>query len=150
MGDMEFLGASGLMGRGQMWRVAIVGVVLFLAGCRGSTEALSDHLKTKLPAGARVVNFAGEGYKDPWYIWEIAPADPGFVQALVANSKLAPAPPGMDCSDPTLRTQSWWPGAGLSKMTEMYFRDPDAKEGSIYRVWVDKERNRIFILFLNT
>jgi hypothetical protein len=130
--------------------VAMAWLCLALVGCGGSTDALSRHFHTSLPPSAQIVNFTGEAFKDPWFVWEIAPVDGVFVQTLVANAGLQPAPADMDRGDPTLRNLPWWPTQQLPAMNEMYFRDPGPTDGSIYRVWVDQERQRVFILFLNT
>lgn len=125
--------------------------VLTTAGCGNSSEALSRHFQTTLPTTARVVHFQGDAFKDPWFVWEIAPVDRAFVNALVANARLALAPAGMDRGDPTARGDiSWWPVDQLPTMPEVYFRDPGPTDGSIYRLWVDPQNNRMFLLFMNT
>ncbi len=125
-------------------------VLAGLAGCADAGEPLERHFGTTLPAGVRVVSFQGDAFKDPQFLWEFAPADPAFVKALVANAKLVPVPAGMDRGDPTIHHLGWWPTDRLPGMAEVYYRDPGPTDGSYYRVWVDKERDRIFVLFMNT
>jgi hypothetical protein len=127
-------------------------LVLLAPGC-GVTpaKALKDHLNTTLPPGVRVANFTGDAFKDPWFAWEIQPVSRTFIKTLTANAGLAPAPAGADLSDPTLLPiPPWWPRARLPSLREVYVRDPGPADGSVYRVWVDPENNRIYILFMNT
>lgn len=135
------------MGRREWLFIVAVGV----AGCGGNAGApMERHLNTKIPGTVKVVNFEGDAFKDPWFMWELRTKDRQFIRDLVANAKLAPATPGMDRGNPTTITTGWWPVDRLPKIQEMYFRDPGPTDGSIYRVWVDAESDRVYVLFVNT
>jgi hypothetical protein len=134
-------------------RLVAVGLVLAASGCNyvppGTT--LQRHYKTSIPAGVKVERYYCDAYKDPQFLWVMTPVNPGFVAALVANARLKPAAAGDGLGHPGGGSlASWWDDETIQKIPELYYRDPDANDGSYYRVWVDRERNRIYILFSNT
>jgi len=67
-------------------------LALLTAGCRSSVSDFQTSMDTPLPSNAKVLKMDGNWGADPWRCWEIAPADDGLKQALVARWKLTPNP----------------------------------------------------------
>lgn len=120
------------------------------AGCGGAPgEPMQRHYNTTLPADVNVVRFHGDAFKDPQFYWELSPIREPFLQRLVNNAQLTRFDPETQAppSSP-LPPVSWWPGERLDGLDEVYFRDA-VGESSLYRVYVDREGDRLFVLFVN-
>lgn len=113
--------------------------------------SLNNHFKVQLPGDLKVLHYYCDAYKDPQFLWVLAPIKDDFLKTLVANARLQPAPAGMEISHPTSSGfPNWWDAEKIEQAPELYFRDPSPNDGSIYRVWVDRVNNRLYILFVNT
>jgi hypothetical protein len=124
-------------------------IALLTSGCGNPYAAMRNHFDTSIPAAVKVVHFYGEAYKDPVFLWELAPVDDAFLKKLVANAKLKVPAPGQDVTQQIILDWSaWWDYRTIAKLPEVYYQDPEVN-GSFYRIWVDRKRNRLFILFVN-
>jgi hypothetical protein len=120
---------------------------LFLAGCGVPPgEAFERSFDTPLPAGMKVVHFRGDAFKDPWFLWELRPLDEAFLTDLIKRAKLAPPAAGVEPALLGLPWPWWWDDAAIRKLPEVYVAERDS---SIYQVWVDRPKGRLFVLFEN-
>lgn len=143
-----------MRGRNRASRqVVALGMCLFLSGCNyvppGTTS--QNHFKTTIPAGIKVEHYYCDAYKDPQFLWVTSPLQQPFITALIANGRLKPVAAGETITPlggvPGLK---WWNHDAIERIPEVYYRDPDANDGSYYRVWVDRQHNKVYILFMNT
>lgn len=112
---------------------------------------LRNHFKTSIPTGLTVKHYYCDTFKDPQFLWVLTPLDQNFINALIANAGLKPAPQPESLSHPGgSGMASWWDDQAIQRIPPLYYRDPDPNDGSYYRVWVDREHNLVYIQFSNT
>ena len=112
---------------------------------------LRNHFRTSIPPGLTVKHYYCDSYKDPQFLWVLRPVDQNFINALIANARLnpAPQPESLTRLGSPVR-ESWWDEQAISRIPELYYRDPDPNDGSYYRAWVDRVHDLIYIQFSNT
>jgi len=81
----------------------------------------------------------------------MTPVKQNFINALIANAGLKPAPVPRRLTPLQSPTrEAWWDENAIGRIPELYYRDPDPNDGSYYRVWVHREHNLVYIQFSNT
>jgi hypothetical protein len=122
---------------------------LLLAGCADrSDEALEGSFETVRPAGVKIVHFEGDFYKDPSFLWETT-YDPAFLAQLVKSAGLRAATPADPREAPVIWPfPAWWNRKVVEALPECYLRDP-SNDSSFWRIWADRESNRMFLYFQN-
>jgi hypothetical protein len=106
---------------------------------------LQNEFKTSLPKGVRVVHYRADTLgMDPSFAWELAPIDEAFLTSLVTGGGLTRATPDNPAARTTYSWPAWWADDRLHALPEIYH----AEGSALKRVFVDRERNRLFIEFL--
>lgn len=126
--------------------------LLVLPGCFyvPPGDSFQNDFKTPLPAGIKVLNYYSDAYKDPCFLWVLTPVNDEWLQTVVKNAKLKPAPKDPKPASVGHGLAPWWDVETIEQIPELYSRDPDPTDGSYYRIWVDRKANRYYVLFMNT
>ena len=122
--------------------------LLSWAGCTREPEpigTLADLFGARPPASVQVVNYKADIlFLDPSFAWELAPIDDPFLQAMIAARKLmAPVQGEPAPSSGMTWNLRWWDQQALDRLSEVYYND----DSNGLRVWVDRQKDRMFIEF---
>lgn len=132
-------------------------LILSLVGCRRIGDGKVPHkenfeffFKTELPQHISFVNYSdSHSFCDAHFIWEIGPVDDAFLEKLRRQAKLVK----WDDDKPVVaglwgnNWPEWWDQDHIYRLSEVYGR-VDGK--SHWYVWVDRKRNRVYLLQFNT
>lgn len=83
---------------------------------------------------------------DHAYLWIIEPADDVLIESIVKSAGLARAE-AFEASSLRSQFPGWWDAAAIEALPEAYFRDANRM---YWRVWVDRQSNRIFAQWFDT
>ncbi len=121
--------------------------LITLSGCTQPEpiSTLEGLYGVRPPNSVKVIHYRADvGFIDPSFVWELAPIDEGFLQAMIQSKGLQPPAAGTPVPPSGYTWHlGWWNQKALDQLTEGYFSD---QSGGL-RVWVDRPNNRLFVEF---
>lgn len=121
-----------------------------LAGCgpvvADSHDVFLGLFGVAIPPNVKVARYYGDPMPmDPSFAWQLEPLDNTFLKQVVQNQALTKA----GANDrPVLfyKWPKWWNDTYVQALPEVYY-----KEGpGLYRIWVDRAKERMFVEFIGT
>ena len=127
--------------------VAACVAATLLTGCKTGRGSLYDKFGVAL-GDARIVHFhfSGAGM-DHSYVWVIDLADDEFIDAIVKSASLSPRKDRSEGSSLRSGFPAWWDTDAIEQLPEGYFRDGVRQ---FWRVWIDRQSNRIYAMWFDT
>lgn len=126
----------------------VAGVAAVVTGCK--TGPASFREKFGVDTGsARITQFYFSGFgMDHAYLWVIEPVDDALIDSIVKASGLTPRANAFDTSGGLSSDfPAWWDADAIERVAEAYFKNA---HGQYWRVWVERQSNRIYAQWFDT
>ena len=137
--------------RHPLFAALAAALAIGVTGCGADpSDALRVRFKTSIPNDVRVDHFYQEPFDASRAIWDLSPVRQEFLDALIAGGSLQRAEEGKAIARPrTAGFPEWWPEEHVRSLSEMYYRNPGVGDENILQVWVDREADKIYVLFVD-
>ncbi len=119
-----------------------------VTGCK--TGPASFREKFGVDTGsARITQFYFSGLgMDHAYLWVIEPGDDALIGSIVKASGLTPRADAFDASGGLSSDfPAWWDADVIERLAEAYFKNA---RGQYWRMWVDRQSNRLYAQWFDT